>query len=480
MPVFDQPTEDLRPSIPATGAGPRRMINTRNCVHHGLPNSRPLLNDEERWTLAMKGWYQVIARGASGTETGDLLDAACDDLSACIDIVSEILGGKSHEPFPVIVHLFRAFFKHMVKERAKPSAFRGASEVMNFSKHVLGLCIEDGGGSSPWIRGILRKAKQDKPMSATSLMKKFMLMIVARLESSPSRATARLGDLQSVSDFMLDVIDIEGEGPRGYVEMTSWSHKLRRMCPALPLIAPVRGVGVCPWITAWVKAAVDAGLPFSRFDGSCRLPLLPGLQNGVWTTQPISTAVATKWLQGLLERSQVNASATKPTGHSLKCTTLSWLLKFGTCRDHRLILGHHSETGMADIYARDTQAAPLRSLECLAAIRAGNFCPDLNRSGFFEREISNMHKVHSSTADTGANTGPTSDRVAQSEVLLSLDRDICHKFKIEIQINIQIFLSQSAQSFSNVFFFTRWGESSSLRLFNLSTQDETWMHNPPM
>ena len=154
-------------------------------------------------------------------------------------------------------------------------------------------------------------------------------------------------------------------------------------------------MGVCPWITAWVKAKVDAGLPFSRFDGSCRLPLSPDLQNGVWTNQPINTAVATEWLQGLLERSQVNGPAAKPTGHSLKCTTLGWLswfAKLRTCRDHRLILGHHLE--MAEIYARDIQAAPLRSLdECLAAIRSDNFFPNLNRSRFFEREISNEHRV---------------------------------------------------------------------------------------
>ena len=396
-----------------------------------------------------------MAKGASGTETGDILDASCGDISACVDIVSEILGGKSintiekrlrqmssflawcaksgHEPFPVTAHLFRAFFKHLVKEKAKPSAFRGAIEVMNFSKHVLGLCIEDGVGSSPWVRGILRKAKQDKPM--TSRARALLCLEVLALERNlideeahaydryaagvftfAVLARARLGDLQAVSDFVLDVIDVEGEGPRGYVEVVSWSHKLRRMCPALPLIAPVRGVGVCPWITAWVKAAVDAGLPFSRFDGNCRLPLLPGLQNGEWTNQPINTAVATKWLQGLLERSQVNGPAAKPTGHSLKCTTLSWLAKFGTCRDHRLILGHHSETGMAEIYARDAQAAPLRSLdECLAAIRSGNFFPDLNRSGFFEREISNMHKVHSSTVIAGAEAGPVPGRVVQSE-----------------------------------------------------------------
>ena len=419
MPVFcdqhlcDQPFDDLK-QVPSSSAGSRGPT-MRSCVYRGLPTTKLPLNEEERWTLAAKGWLQIIVKGSSGTDTGDLLDASCDDLPACVGIVSEILGGKSintvekrlrqmssfiawcaksgHEPFPVTVHLFRAFFKYMVNEKAKPSAFKGAIEVMNFSKHVLGLCIEDGVGSSPWVRGILRKAKQDKPM--TSRARALLCLEVLALErtlldeevhaydrfaagvfSFAVLARARLGDLQSVSDFILDTINVEGEGLKGYVELTSWSHKLRRMCPALPLIAPARGVGVCPWITAWVKAAADAGLPFSRFDGGHRLPLLPALQGGEWTNQPISAAVATRWLQGVLERSQVSASTVKPTGHSLKCTTLSWLSKFGTCRDHRLILGHHSETGMAEIYARDTQAAPLRSLdECLSAIRARQLLP---------------------------------------------------------------------------------------------------------
>ena len=450
QPLCDQLFDDLK-QVPASSAGSRGPT-MRDPVYRKLPSTTLVLNDEERWTLAMKGWCQVIAKGAAGTDTGDMLDASCDDPSACVGIVSEILGGKSintvekrlrqmssfvawcaksgHEPSPVTVHLFRAFFKRMVKEKAKPSAFKGAIEVMNFSKHVLGLCIEDGVGNSPWVRGILRKAKQDKPM--TSRARALLCLEVLALErtlideevhaydrfaagvfSFAVLARARLGDLQSVSDFILDIINVEGEGPKGYVEMTSWSHKLRRACPALALIAPARGVSVCPWITAWVKAAADAGLPFSRFDGGHRLPLLPALQGGEWTNQPISTAVATRWLQGMLERSQVSTSTVKPTGHSLKCTTLSWLSKFGTCRDHRLILGHHSETGMAEIYARDTQAAPLRSLdECLTAIRAGNFFPDLNRSGFFEKEILGMRKIHFPAADVSAPPGAP----AQSEV----------------------------------------------------------------
>ena len=182
MPVFcdqpfcDQIFDDLK-QVHTSSAGSRGPT-MRDPVYRKLPSTKLVLNDEERWTLAMKGWCQIIAKGAAGTDTGDMLDASCDDLSACVGIVSEILGGKSintvekrlqqmssfvawcarsgHEPFPVTVHLFRAFFKHMVKEKAKPSAFKGAIEVMNFSKHVLGLCIEDGVGNSPWVRGILQ------------------------------------------------------------------------------------------------------------------------------------------------------------------------------------------------------------------------------------------------------------------------------------------------------------------------------------
>ena len=47
------------------------------------------------------------------------------------------------------------------------------------------------------------------------------------------------------------------------------------------------------------------------------------------------------------------------SAHSMKSTTLAWCAKFGIWRDDRLLLGHHSENGSAEVYARNVQAALL-------------------------------------------------------------------------------------------------------------------------
>ena len=75
----------------------------------------------------------------------------------------------------------------------------------------------------------------------------------------------------------------------------------------------------------------------------------------------------------------------RTTSHSLKCTCLSFAAKFGISHQDRLVLGGHAHTGrMADVYARDAMARPLRLLsEVLEAIRVGTFLPDAHRAGRF-------------------------------------------------------------------------------------------------
>ena len=72
----------------------------------------------------------------------------------------------------------------------------------------------------------------------------------------------------------------------------------------------------------------------------------------------------------------------------LKTTCFSWASKAGVPREHRRLLGYHVELGdkSVETYARDSLAAPLRSLdEVLEKIRAGKFDPDSTRSGFLKR-----------------------------------------------------------------------------------------------
>ena len=146
-------------------------------------------------------------------------------------------------------------------------------------------------------------------------------------------------------------------------------------------MAPALGVGHVAWGPVFIKVVDLAGLPFSRLDG-CRGALLPVPRGDSWCKEPCSTGDAACWLRALL-RKATGEEPPKLSAHSMKSTTLAWCAKFGISRDDRLILGHHSENGSAEVYARDVQAAPLRSLEgCLQAIRNSRFYPDMSRSGY--------------------------------------------------------------------------------------------------
>ena len=192
---------------------------------------------------------------------------------------------------------------------------------------------------------------------------------------------ARYGDTKIVSQMIPDFVETSHASTAGYLELTSYSHKMRRVKAALPLVAPALGVGHIAWGPVFIKVADLAGLPFSRLDG-CRGALLPVPRGDGWCKEPCSTGDAACWLRAL-PRKATGEEPPKLSAHSMKSTALAWCAKFGISRDDRLILGHHSENGSAEVYARDVQAAPLRSLEsCLQAIRNSRFYPDMSRSGY--------------------------------------------------------------------------------------------------
>ena len=70
------------------------------------------------------------------------------------------------------------------------------------------------------------------------------------------------------------------------------------------------------------------------------------------------------------------------------------LSKVGATPEHRLILGHHSlkSFGSLEMYARDVQAAPLRTL---CRMLQDMFCPDATGSGLVldEADILPSHQV---------------------------------------------------------------------------------------
>ena len=102
---------------------------------------------------------------------------------------------------------------------------------------------------------------------------------------------------------------------------------------------------------------------------------------GAWTSRKVTCGEVGRWIKQILSPCEFDASMFTP--HGCKATTLAMLSKFGVDADVRLALGHHQiRKGAVEVYARDTQAAPLRILEAmLLAIRKGHFSPDQTRSG---------------------------------------------------------------------------------------------------
>ena len=193
---------------------------------------------------------------------------------------------------------------------------------------------------------------------------------------------ARFGDCKAVSNVVFDLIQKDGDVV-GYVEVLSWSHKMRRHFPSIPLVAPVQGATQGSWIEQWRRAATEAGLPLERLAQDARGPLLPLPSQGGWLKTSCSTNKARAWMVQLLCNLGY-ASATSLSAHSCKATCLSWCAKYGIAKDVRTRLGNHNDRGSAECYARDTLASPLRDLEaCILAIRTGTFLPDVSRSGYF-------------------------------------------------------------------------------------------------
>ena len=110
----------------------------------------------------------------------------------------------------------------------------------------------------------------------------------------------------------------------------------------------------------------------------------------VISDRPLTTSEAIRWIRGIILRSGL-PDVSSVTAHSAKATMLSMLSKVGAPPEHRLILGHHSlkSYGSLEVYARDVQSAPLRTLcRMLQDIRKGLFCPDATASGLVFDDLS--------------------------------------------------------------------------------------------
>ena len=107
------------------------------------------------------------------------------------------------------------------------------------------------------------------------------------------------------------------------------------------------------------------------------------LENGAMSGFPIKGCAFSKWVREIFATSP-DSLGLGITGHSAKCTTLSWMSKLNCSELSRCILGHHVPKCSSAVltYSRDEQSGPLRELaSAYADIRSGRFVPDATRSG---------------------------------------------------------------------------------------------------
>ena len=409
----------VQSSVSSTSAGMPSACPDSVLSFTAKPFSRGRLLEEERWELVYTGWLQVLQAHSNGSEIADILGEAQEE-HAKVACVRQLFGGKAlttlekrlrqvrhylkwahetgSEAFPIGNHQVRMYIKQLLKDNAPPSKVLGACEIVNFLAYVVGLPVAVTATRTPWVKGVMRQSRAEKgaPRQARALTTVEVALLESMLRNEEVHvqdrfaagailfmvySRARYGDTKIVSQMIPDFVETSRSSTAGYLELTSYSHKMRRVKAALPLVAPALGVGHVAWGPVFIKVADLAGLPFSRLDG-CRGALLPVPRGDSWCKEPCSTGDAACWLRALL-RKATGEEPPKLSAHSMKSTTLAWCAKFGISRDDRLILGHHSENGSAEVYARDVQAAPLRSLEsCLQAIRNSRFYPDMSRSGY--------------------------------------------------------------------------------------------------
>ena len=395
-------------------------------------SKRPeFLPEGDQLHLVAQKWEAVISINYAASNLG--VDLAVHAYDRRVKMVGDIFGGKAAStlnrrltqisqyikwvgenevgimgPFPVTGDCIVGYVHHLQSNGAQHSTFAGFVQVLTFMKFVLGLECDLQTFKSAWVAGVIRGVNQRRPLrKQSSVLSVCAVQWLEQFLADETRAIvdryaagvvlfaifsrSRFGDLKSISKILIDVpVEVLGVPHVGYLELHSASHKLRaagnRIGCHLPLIAPVKGLGDRAWGLDFIEVSKLAKMDLTAWDGS--RPLLPAPDLlGNWTDRPVTSHEIKKWIFGLLHGCSDWDDQTF-TPHGCKATTLAWMAKYGMAPQDRLVLGHHQgKNGVLDVYARDTQSAPLRAMEMMfSSIRLGTFRPDCTRSGLFVPE----------------------------------------------------------------------------------------------
>ena len=436
--IFDAPKAMLDPlhfeacEVPATvevGAPsakrPRLRTGLKGPLHTGAINRKLTLSDADsdarRQSQATEVWYTIEALGLERCFISGQGPASAEQTR---ERILDLCGGRSPATilkrgravlryvrwcrqrmvmsyaFPACAWKTEAYMGHLAELGARPSAFNGFVEGLNFAVHVVGLEGKEGYLSRLALGRLARAQLEREPKrQARPLLVKEVAALeeILRDESVDEvdryaagvflfnvYSRSRWSDIRAVGGFVADLD--RAAGCSGYLEFSTRSHKTSRLVArqglVMPLVSPAWGITSSPWGLDFISVARQVGLELGRPGRAGAAPLLPAPIDSGWSRRSVTSTEATTWLRALLD-SREEGEHRDVSSHSLKATLLSWCAKVGVDKDVRSILGHHS-TGKhsAETYSRDLLSAPLRELdEVIRKVRVGSFLPDLTRSG---------------------------------------------------------------------------------------------------
>ncbi len=391
--------------------------------------------------VLVQKWVGIMLHAPLGSKTGGLL--AGKNREQQLSIMRTILAGKSVATlrkrsdqvgwflawglsndkgslFPLTLTDLRDYFLYMTDMNHARSRYTGWLECAAFLRHILGVIVEEGYHSDPWVCGLVRGQTLSRPRRRQS--RTFRVKEIVDLECfledegncSVDRFIAgcvlfaifgrcRFGDLRHVERYIIDYSPVI-QAQIGYIEAWSGSHKMRSAGSKnglpLPLVAPVKGFSKNVWGRTFINVSKKVGLDLeSREPG----PLLPApCADETWSDRYLSNKEIAKCFKTVLEDAGASdLSSLSP--HGCKATMLAMLARYGASEEDRAILGHHvgkTKSSSVAIYSRDLQAGPLRRMEAMMHnVRKGSYMPDTFRSGLIRGDLEDYEPWKESGAD---------------------------------------------------------------------------------
>ncbi|CAE7733742.1 unnamed protein product [Symbiodinium sp. CCMP2592] len=230
-------------------------------------------------------------------------------------------------------------------------------------------------------------------------------------------ARCRWSDFQHVDSLSLECND-QGFAEFGsaFIDVHKTMNFFSKLPKCLELVAVGRGLDGKDWLCVFMEVRKALGVEYHKGYPSMPAPD----KSGAPTVRALGSDEAGAWLRELLP----GREGRRTTSHSLKATLLSFAAKRGLAHTDRLALGGHFHGAhMADVYARDALARPLRLLAgMLSEIRLGKFAPDAGRAARFPGRT-NEELIGAELPTGVAHAAPTEPQPLDEVHLGSSNRD---------------------------------------------------------